>query len=203
MRLADDDIRGVLARAVEIQSTGPVGDALQEELESVILAAEEVGLARSAVERALRERFRFPVRPPAVGDLTFAKSANDKFYVAEVLSAAPDGIRVRFLSGGEHTVTLDEIRPCSFLPGERVMCQWPWWGPWNCIVVSYDASQRRITASDGWGDTRVFSIDEVWLNAQPKSGRSPTRARVYAKLIGAGATAGAIIGSIITALILG
>src|SRR5262245_4607671 len=55
MRLADDDIREVLARAVEIQSTTLQGDALNAELEAVIQAAEEVGIARPAVERALRE----------------------------------------------------------------------------------------------------------------------------------------------------
>jgi hypothetical protein len=204
MRLEDEDIRAVLARAEEIQSANPQGDGMSTELEAVIHAAEQVGLARPAVERALRERFNLPIRPLSVGDLAFAKSADGKYYVAEILSASPDGFRIRFLRGSEHTVTFDELRPCSFLPGERVICPWPFWGPWTCTVISYDAAQRRIKVSDGWMETREFAIEEVWLNSprRPNVDRR-TRTRIYATLIGAGATIGAIVGSILTAVLLG
>jgi hypothetical protein len=202
MRLADDDVREVLARALEIQSTTLHGDAFHSELEAVIQAAEEVGIARAAVERALRERLNLPLKTPAAGDLTFAKSADDKYYVAEIVTATADGFRVRFLRGGEHTVSLDELRPCSFLPGERVVCPWPWWGPWTCTVLSYDASSRRVKVTDGWGDNREFRLEEVWLNSQRKNAGRPSRTRIYTTLIGAGAALGALIGGIVTALLL-
>jgi hypothetical protein len=70
-------------------------------------------------------------------------------------------------------------------------------------VLSYDASNRRVTVSDGWVETRVLSLDQVWLNAPRRSGHGQrTRTRLYATLIGTGATLGAVIGSIITAWLL-
>ena len=100
-------------------------------------------------------------------------------------------------------VSFDELRPCSFLPGEKVVCPWPFWGPWTCTVLNYDADKRRIKVSDGWSETREFPIEEVWLNTprRPRSERR-ARARVYATLIGAGATIGALLGSILTAVLL-
>lgn len=202
MHLEDDDIRAVLARAEEIQNSAAHGVS-SAELEAVIEAAEAVGLSRPAVERALRERLNLPSKPITAGDLAFARSADDKYYVAEILTASQEGYRVRFLRGSEHTVSFDELRPCSFLPGERIVCPWPFWGPWTCTVINYDAEKRRVKVSDGWSETREFALEEVWL----KSPRRPnpdgrTRARVSATLIGAGAAIGAVIGSILTALLL-
>ena len=103
MQLEDDDIRAVLARAEEIQSATTLGSLNSVEMEALIHAAEEVGLTRPAIERALRERLNLPLKPLSMGDLTFAKSADEKFYVAEIVAAAQDGYRVRFLRGGEHS----------------------------------------------------------------------------------------------------
>ena len=198
MGLESEELRAVYARASEIQNNTPAGHA---ELEAVIQAGVEAGIARPAIERALRERLNLPMRPLAAGDLAFAKSADEKFYVAQILSLTGDNVRVRFLRGGEHTVARDELRPCSFLPGERVVCPWPGWGPWTCTVVSYDAELLRIKATDGWGDTHSFSIGDVWI--APARNTSPPKARLYGVLIGVGAAVGAAIGSIITALITG
>ena len=200
MRLADDEIRDVLARAQEIERSLN-GDAMRAELEIVMQAAEEVGISRNAVERALRERLDLPRLSAKAGELVFAKSVNGKFYPAEVVVEQPDGLHVRYLSGGEDTVTLDDLRPCSFRPGERISVQWPWWGACTCTVVRYDAAAQRVTVDDGWGETRTFPVGEVWLDAPRRSafgGR--TRARVHATLIGLGAALGAAIGSIITFL---
>ena len=202
MGLADDEIRAVVARADEIQRHSPDGPLMRADLEAVIQAAVEVGIPRAAVERALRERLDLPRDPPAVGELAFAKSADGKYYVAEIVSAAVDAFRVRYLSGGEATVALDELRPCSFRPGERIVCAWPWWGPWTCTVLSYDASTRRVRVSDGWGETRDFPIAEVWLNApRTQATGTPSRTRIYATLLGAGAALGAIVGSVLTAVL--
>ncbi|MGH7501281.1 MAG: tudor domain-containing protein [Longimicrobiales bacterium] len=204
MRLTDDELRDVLARAEEIQRTSLHGDAVNSEIEAVLGAAEDAGFTRSAVQRALRERLNFLASPPDIGSLVFASSADGKFYVAEVLSVAPDAVRVRFLRGSEHLVTLDQLRPCSFIPGERVVCNWPWWGAWTCTVVAYDAAKQRITLSDGWGDSKSFRVSEVWLDAPRKPERTrAARRRMYATLIGTGAGIGALVGSLITALLMG
>ena len=200
MRLTDQELRDVLARAEEIQQATRHSDDMKAELEAVIGAAEEVGLARPAVERALRERFDLPVRPPAAGEMVFASSTDGNSYVAEVLSVSTDAARVRFLRGSEHAVTLDQLRPCSLIPGERLVVNWPWWGAWTCTVVAYDAAKQRVKVNDGWGYTRTFPLREVWLAPIRNAGGS--RARIYATLIAAGAGVGAIMGSILTALLM-
>jgi hypothetical protein len=200
MRLSDEELRDVLARAEEIERTTRSGDEWSAEVAAVVGAAEQVGLSRHAVERALSERLKIFAAPPAAGTLAWAQSADGKFYVAEVLSTSDDGARVRFLRGAEHDVTLDQLRPCAFIPGERVTCYWPWWGPWTCTVMSYDRNKQRVKLSDGWGDSRNFPVSEVWL-APPKVSSSRNRARVSATLLGVGAGLGAIIGSIVTALV--
>lgn len=201
MRLTDEELRDVLARAEEIERTTRHGDEWNAELAAVIGAAEEVGLSRQAVERALAERLNLPATPPVVGAVTWARSADGNFYVAEVLSITEGVARVRFLRGSEHSLTLDELRPCAFIPGERIACHWPMWGHWNGTVVAYDAVKQRVKLSDGWGSTRTFPVSEVWL-APARTGASAPRRRVYATLLGAGAAAGALLGSIITALLM-
>jgi hypothetical protein len=199
MRLTDSELRDVLARADEIQRASRQGDEWNAELAAVISAAEEVGLSRNAVVRALNERFSISPTPPGVGSLTWAQSADGKFYVAEVLSATEEGARVRFLRGGEHDVAFDRLRQCAFLPGERIVCNWPWWGEYTGTVVAYDPNKQRVKLTDGWS-TKTFPVPEVWLPpAKPLSSRG--RTRVYATLVGVGAGVGAIIGSIVTALL--
>lgn len=200
MRLTDDELRDVLARAEEIDASKH-GSQARAELEAVIGAAEEVGLSRSAVELALRERLDLPMAPPEPGTLAFAHSADGQFYVAEVVSLVPNGVRVKFLKGSEHVVALDQIRPCSFIPGSKVVVDWPWWGPWNCTVVSYDAAKGKVKVNDGWGYTRTFPIAEVWLAPAKRPGVDAAKVRLYA-LFGAGAGLGALVASIVTALLM-
>lgn len=201
MRLTDEELREVLARAEEIERASRAGDEWNAEVAAVVSAAEEVGLSRSAVERALSERAELPVAPPAPGALAWATSADGKSYVAEVLSTSNSGARVRFLRGSEHELTLDQLRPCVLIPGERVVCDWPWWGPWTCTVMSYDSAKQVVKVNDGSGFTKTFPIAEIW-QAPRKTSASRTRAKVYATLIGAGVAAGAIIGSVVTALVM-
>lgn len=200
MRLTDDELRDVLARAEEIDASKH-GPRAQAELEAVIGAAEEVGLSRSAVELALRERLDLPLAPPEPGTLTFAHSADGQFYVAEVVALVPNGVRVRFLKGSEHVVALDQIRPCSLIPGSKVVVDWPWWGPWTCTVVSYDAAKGKVKVNDGWGYTRTFPIAEVWQAPAKRPSVDAAKARLYA-LFGAGAGLGALVAAIITALLM-
>lgn len=199
MALDDNELRDVLARAEEIQQATRHGKHWEAEVAAVIAAAQEVGLSRAAVERALAERLHLPPAPPPAGSQVWARSANGKFYVAEVLSSNDETVHVRFLRAGEHRVGPGDVRPCAFIPGERVVCDWPTWGPWTCSVVSYDGASQQVTLSDGWGYTKAIPVAEVWMAAE-RSG-VPARRRLYTTLAAAGA-AGATIGSIITALLL-
>lgn len=202
MQLSDDELRDVLTRAEEIQRSSRTAGTMQSEIAAVIEAGEAVGLARPALERALRERLELvPAVAVTTGSLVFAESADGKYYIAEVISAASDSVRVRFKRGSEHTVTPEQVRPAAFLPGEQVMVDWPWWGPWKCTVVSYDAERHLVNLSDGWADARYFDISEVWQAPRKPSWRSG-KVRVYATWLSVGAGIGALIGSAITALLM-
>ena len=199
MRLSDDELRDVLTRAEEIQRSSRSVDTMQSEIEAVIGAGEAVGLERTAIERALRERFDVSSAPPSPGSLVFAQSADGKYYVAEVVSVSPNDVRVRYLRGSEHTVLPEELRPAAFLPGEKVVANWPWWGPWTCTVISYDAARQKVKLTDGWGYTKTFPISEVW-----QSGRKPWsgRMRIAITWLSVGVGLGAAVGATLTALLL-
>ena len=199
-RLTDEELRDVLARAQEIEGASRAGSEWKSEVAAVVAAAEGVGLSRNAVERALAERLDVPIAPPQPGTLVWAESTNGKAYVAELVSISGSSARVRFLRGSEHEVTADKLRPCALIPGERVMCEWPWWGAWKCNIISYDQAKQVVKVNDGAGNQKTFSVAEIWQ--APKVSPSQARAKVYALLLGAGALAGAIIGSAATALLL-
>lgn len=201
MRLTDDELRDVLERAEEIQLATRSGEEMRAELEAVIGAAEEVGLTRAAVERALRERLDLGP-PPTVGDRVFARSADGRYYVADVVSISGDDIRVRFLRGSEHAVTADQVRRCSFVPGQRVMYDWPWWGPWSCTVITYDPPSQYFKLSDRWGSSTTCHVSDVWIEPERKPDDRALRKRASATLISVGAGLGALVGSLITALIM-
>jgi hypothetical protein len=200
MGMTNDELHEVLARAQEIESAVRDGAEHNAEVSAVIAAAEEVGLSRQSVERALAERLYLPGAPPVVGALTWARSANGNSYVAEVLSTSDDDTRVRFLRGGEDHLPIYELRPIGLTPGEHVVCDWPGWGPWTCTVVGYDPAARRVELSDRWGSKNTFPVSEVWL--APRKPGSASRRRLYATLLATGAAAGTLVGSILTALLM-
>lgn len=203
MRLSDEEVRAVLARAEEIERASTESDAARAEFEVLIEAAEEVGLTRRAVELAIRERFPAPAAPPADGSLTFARTPGGKFHVAEVISQTVDSIRVRFINGSEHTITPDLLRPFSLMPGERIACHWPWWGPWTCTVIAYDAKKQMVKVTDNWGEERTFGVGEVWHPTAHKTGvAGDSRRRLSAALIAVGAGVGGLVASALTWLLL-
>lgn len=187
-QLTEDDIKGVLARAEEIHLR-----AVSPSSADIVVAAEEAGLPREAVEQALRERFELFGEPPKVGELVFAKSTDERHYVAEVLAEAANGYKVRFAKGGESTVPLESLRPCSFLPGEEIVVAWPWWGWWPVTVERYDAKAQSVEVTDGWTN-EWFGMDDVRLDP-PKKPRSARRAVAwsYVALIASGGVVGAVV----------
>ena len=148
----------------------------------------------------VRARTNIPVHVPDSGDRVFARSRNGKFYVADVLAAEGNGFRVEFVSGGEHVVAQEEMKPCSFLPGDRVTVDWPWWGVYTCTVVSYDEASECVTLTDGWGSEEVFELDKVWLEP-PRNEAGTARRRAYG-LVTFGIVVGGALGATLTALLL-
>ena len=67
--------------------------------------------------------------------------------------------------------------------------------------MAYDTARQRVRLSDGWGQARWFPLDQVWL--APASPENRRTRRLSVMLLGIGAAAGAVIGSIITALVIG
>jgi hypothetical protein len=187
-QLTEDDIKAVLARAedIHLRAGPPSGD-------DIMVAAEEAGLPREAVEQALRERFELFGEPPKVGDLVFAKSSDDRHYVAEVVAESPNGFRIRFAKGSESTVPLASLRPCSFLPGEEIVVNWPWWGWWTVTVEQYDASAKSVLVTDGWTN-EWFAMSDVRLDP-PKKPRSVRHALAwtYVALTASGGAIGALV----------
>ena len=188
-QLTEDDIKGVLARAEEIH----LGAGTGEDSNVVLLAAEEAGLPREAIEQALREQSKLFSEPPKPGDLVFAKSTDDHHYVAEVTASTDGGLQVRFLKGGESTIPLQHVRPCGFLPGEELTAHWPWWGWWDVTVLNYDAESRRVRVDDGWGTEDWFSLTDIRLNPPKPKKRRRAIAWIYTTIIAVSGTAGAII----------
>ena len=68
-------------------------------------------------------------------------------------------------------------------------------------MVAYDSVKQRLKLSDGWGYTKTFPVSEVWrtpATLDPKGARR----RGYALLLGIGGALGALVGSLLTALLL-
>ena len=200
VHLSEEETQDVLLRASEIAAISARQDSGSTSIEAFLAAATEAGIPRAALEQALRER-SISSRTFAVGEQVFAKSADDKFYLATVVTASPDSYHLKFLRGGYATVPTSDVTSGQLLPGQRVICDWPHWGAWECTVVSVDESAGTIRASDGWMNTETFPMSEIRMSAprarRPKSSR-PSVDRVGGWLYAACAVAGGAVGSAIT-----
>ena len=196
--LSPDQIHDVLHRAQEIELHRRHELALTSEVSSVIAAAEEVGVSRDAILQAMQEHFDLLGEPPKVGELVFAKSANEKYYVAEILRIGDGATKLCFLNGGETTVSPKDIRPFSIIPGSRLVCNWPDWGWWSCTVLSFDAKHRRVRVSDNWGSEETFSIADVQLdmreiNKGPRGGSFAAQWQTSLAIFAGGGLVGALL----------
>jgi hypothetical protein len=194
--LTEEQIVEVLSRAEEIHLREALADTTAGEFESVLRAAEELGLPRAAVERAIRERYGLPLEPPKQGDLAFAKSADGHYYVSDVVSVDSASARIRFVRGEEHSLPLHEVYPCAFLPGMKVVARWPFWGWSNVDVVSYNAAKKRVKVTDGWSD-KTFSLADIRMQ-RPRPPKTTRRSKAYYAIFALGAIAGGAIGAIVT-----
>lgn len=70
MPLNDDDIRAIVARAEQLQHADEFSG---DELEALVRAGDDLGISRSAMQRALQERLGTPLEPHA-GEIVFARA---------------------------------------------------------------------------------------------------------------------------------
>ena len=199
MHLTSEQIAAILARAEELRDASQLQE-FHPDIEAVIQAGEEVGLPRFAIEKAVREQLKLPARRVEKGDLVFARSSDDRFYAANVLSSTAEEVRVEFLRGGEHDVAPTDVLHARFLPGDKVVVNWPWWGAWTCTVEGYDAQKQKVTVNDGWDTVRTFPVAHVWLN-KGKSATTMSRGGLILRVAGAAAIGGGILAMILTRLI--
>lgn len=199
--LTEEETRQVLARAEAIQARSGSGTTPMVSVGAILGAAEEAGLSREAVEQALRERATLVPETPKSGDLAYARSVDGREYVAEVLEADRDWLRVRFLNGGEQSVRSDQVRPASFPPGERVTCPWPGWGWWPCTVLSYDRDRRSVRVTDNWGANKTFALSDIRIDP-PRARRAFGRTRLVLTVLAVGAATGGLLGALTTWLLM-
>src|SRR6185369_27535 len=122
----EEELGETLRRAREIAAHGERADH-EAAYEGYVRAAEEMGISREAVLQALCERLLIPAEQFAAGHTVFAPSMDGCWYLAEILSTGDLVASVRFLSGGERTVPLADLRPASLVPGRRLQADCKDW----------------------------------------------------------------------------
>ncbi len=187
--------REVLARAEEIQLSERFPVDVEDSTNDLLRAAEEAGLSRSAVTQALRERLAVERTPIEPGSLVLAEFGQGKLYAAEVLDLHPGRAKVRFFSGVEALVSLEDVEHFQMMPGQVVRCPWPNWGWWTCTVVSYDHNKKMVKATDNWGQTLPFDLADIYVERKTKVAHpaSAINARLFAGVIAASGIVGAAL----------
>jgi len=193
-----EQIRQLLTRAQEIESQQSAGNSEQAEIEQIVTAAEESGLSRESVMRALRERVNSGDRPLAPETIVLARGGGRHYHFAKVRSVENGLASLEFLSGPEVTVPVSDVRPLSLLPGERVNCPWPVWGWRKSTVLSYDKENQTVFVTDGWGWNKHFPLADIRVDRE--SSLLTSRAK-YWILATAMTLGGGLIGSILTRLL--
>lgn len=193
--LKEEELAEVLHRAQEIDVGSLTGATDAHDLEQFIAAAEEVGISREAVLQAIREKTGQALQSFNVGDRVFAKSADNAYYIATVTEVDGRTAKVRFLSGGDHALAVADLHSASFLPGQKVEVDWPFWGWYKATVVKFDERTGKLTANDGMSE-KSFPLTKVRLGVR----RSQTQARVSSLLFRTALIAGSL-GAVAGALV--
>lgn len=199
LELTQEEIGQTISRAnqiVEQQSAAPANPSAG--YEAYVSAAEEIGIPRDAMLQALRERQLLPVDSVSPGDSVFALSADNAFYPATIVRVVNDAsIVVKFVAGGEHTVSAYDIRPQSMVPGRLLQFQHEDLGEgiwFSGRLVDYNPVKQVATVSNGYMSFTV-SINRIRLKGnKPQVAKAPASVRqllLRATLI-AGSTAGGI-----------
>lgn len=158
-QLSNEEVSETLTRAREIAAYSRELDSPEREYDAYLQAAEEMGVPREAMLQALRERMLVPGENMEVGQHVFAPSADGYWYVAELLSTSDHTAKVRFLSSGEHTCALADLRPLGLIPGRKLQADVKDWGWYKCYVLRHDAEKNKVQVShDDWAP------QQEWVN---------------------------------------
>jgi hypothetical protein len=125
LELSQEEVSHTISRASQIVENQAEGSQIRlGGYEAYVCAAEEMGIPRDAMLQALRERNLLPVDAFNPGDEVFAPSADNASYAATIIRVVSDAsVVVKFLNGGEHTVSHMDIRPLSMVPGRQLQFQ--------------------------------------------------------------------------------
>lgn len=193
-----EDIGWVLNRAAELEAKDL--NALEHQLEwqPLLDAAEEAGLSREAVLTALRERLSDKAEEWVSGDLVFAQSPDRRWYAAVFDSRVREGIKVRYLHGGEGVLDLEKVQRFALAPGQSVEANGSFkvWSPSQ--IVRFNPDSRSVTIKT-WGNEELVPLERIRLPAESALKRAlaqhPWHHLAITALSGAG------IGALITFLL--
>ncbi len=170
-RITEGEMRETLQRAQEIAQQRPA--LSDDEYESFLRAAEEVGIPRQATLQALRERRLIPEHPLAQDDLVFAPSDDGNLYAAIILSVDRARVTARFFTGGVQTFAPGDVTPASFVPGRKLQYKYPGFGWLGGRVSRYDPITRTVWLTSVW-DQQEAEVPLARLRLAPrKQARTP------------------------------
>lgn len=161
--LVPEEATSVLRRAQEIHEQTGLLLQPRPEIEELVRAAEEAGIARDATMQALRERLSLPAETLEEGTRTFAKCPDGAYYASRVVEVSGRKATVRFMSGGESLVDVTDLRPLSLPPGLRLQYHSPIYSMWTGgQVVRVNLEGGSITVNC-WGQEETVPLEKVRL----------------------------------------
>jgi hypothetical protein len=195
----DTEIAALIHRATQIQEGS--GDLSFSKLntDEFVRAAEEAGISREATLQALRERLQVIKETYGPGQFAFAKSGDQQHYVVKILSGEGDTAKVRFMSGGEATVHVADLRPFNLGPGTKLEYMSPSWNMWLSSNVLRFNAETQVATFNYWGNEETVPLDQIRIARESVSNDD----RLSAWLFGAACTVGGgILGALITYLVM-
>ncbi|MDI9638592.1 tudor domain-containing protein [Kamptonema cortianum] len=193
---SDEEMSQILRRAQEIASSEQALLDDQQEWRPIIDAAEEAGLNRDSVMAAIRERLAEQAIEHQPGEIVLAKSPDGHSYPAVFQSTKPSGVVVRYLTGGEGTVPITDIRPFSMIPGMKIDVLSNSYKMWlRAEVIRFNPDSRSITVNC-WSSEEVLPLERIRIAGTNK--KFPFNIKGHWAIIagisfGAGATIASIL----------
>jgi len=184
LQLSEEDVSQTLRRASEIveqQSALTVNPETTSSFEIHLRSAEEAGIPRAAMLQALSERYILSAPSLKEGEIVFAPSADKAWYAAAVKNVVNESsVTIEFLSGGEQTTAVTDIRPATLIPGRQVQFDYSVVAPgmhgiWHTgKILQYDSNARTATVQYGY---TPYSVPLSKLRLQPETQQVPLRIR--------------------------
>lgn len=198
--LDDSTLSEVIRRAQEISEQTTLIFEPHPDIEQYIQAAEEAGISRDATMQALRERLDFPVRAFQPGELVFALSGDERFYVAKIVQIEGRQAQIRFLSGSDHHCEASDLRRFSLMPGQKVQYNSPTHHLWvSGKLEGFNRDANSITATWG-GVSETLPLDKIRL---PREGQTQQAPAIPLWVVGvASGLGGGIVGAILMRLLM-